>query len=144
MHALRRWNPWRELAGLRNEMDRMICGEPARTLATSRDWPQFNVWTNEDEAIVTSELPGINLEKLDINVSNDVITIAGSLNRSEETEIEKYQRRERASCEFERSLQLPFSVDTERAKANYRNGVLEIRLHRPESEKPRSVTVKAG
>lgn len=138
MFARRGWNPWREFAQLRSEMDSVF-----RQRAVS-GVPQFNVWANDDSAIVTAELPGLDPEKLDINVTQDVLTVSGQFEDDSLNEGETYHRRERGLRNFERSLQLPFAVDAATAEAVSKNGVLEIRLHRPEEEKPRKLAVKAG
>lgn len=138
MYARRSWNPWREFAQLRSEMDSLF---RQRAVAGV---PQFNVWANDDSAIVTAEVPGLDPEKLDINVTQDLLTISGKYEDESLSEGEAYHRRERTPRNFERSLQLPFAVDAATAEAVGKNGVLEIRLHRPEEEKPRKLTVKAG
>ena len=135
MFARRNWSPWREFAQLRSQMDSLV---RQRAIAGV---PQFNVWANDDSAIVTAELPGLDPEKLDINVT---LTISGNFEDESLSEGESYHRRERTLRNFERSLQLPFAVDAATAEAVSKNGVLEIRLHRPEEEKPRKLCVKAG
>lgn len=141
MYALRTWNPWRELQQLQQEMGRLFRSESRPSAGVSCP---LNVWANDDGAIVTTELPGIDPEQLEVNVTNGVLKIAGKYESHTLSEGQKYQRRERTEQAFERTLQLPFAVDTQKTEAEYRNGVLEVRLFRSEDEKPRKVTVKAG
>ena len=89
-------------------------------------------------------MPGLDPDKLEINVTQDLLTIAGQFDDETLNEGESYHRRERTLHNFERTLQLPFAVDADSAEAVTKNGVLEIRLHRPEEEKPRKLAVKAG
>lgn len=107
-------------------------------------FPAFNVWANENGAMVTSELPGVKMEALDITASGKTITVKGA--RKEETggEDVRYLRRERPEGEFNRSIELPFQIDASKVEAKLQNGVLEIRLPRAESDKPRKISVNAG
>jgi HSP20 family protein len=113
-------------------------------LAAAPSYPAMNVWTNQDGAIVTAELPGFDPESLDISVVNDTLTVAG--NRCAETAAEgaRYHRRERRCGRFTRSFQLPFLVEGDQVEASFENGVLEIDLPRAEADKPRKITVRAG
>lgn len=142
MYALKPRNAWQELTQFQDAMQQLFGRSTAASGGTH--WPQFNVWSNENEVIVTSELPGIDPEKLDVNVTQDLLTVAGSMEQEDLQENESFQRRERLTKQFERTLKLPFVVNSDQAEANYKHGVLEIRLHRPEEEKPRKLTVQAG
>lgn len=151
MLRVRRNLPWNSLEGffnapfeLQNDLSRALFGPSARSAGRYGTWPQFNVWSTDHELIVTSEIPGLDPDQIDVNVNNDLLTVSASMNSEELSEGESYQRRERFSGQFERSVRLPFAVDQEKSEANYSDGVLEIRLTKPEQDKPRKLTVNAG
>ena len=103
----------------------------------------MNVWTNEDGAVVTAELPGVAPEDIDISVVNETLTVTGTRS-PEEVEGATYHRRERTYGRFTRSFQLPFQIDGEKVEASFEHGVLHIHLPRSEADKPRRITIKAG
>ena len=118
-------------------MNRMLSTMPYRT-----DFPAVNVWMGQDDAIVTTELPGIDPEKLDISVVKDVLKINGSREVEAAKEGESYYRQERSGGPFSRALQLPFQVDASKVEAKYEKGILQITLPRAEAEKPKKIVVK--
>jgi HSP20 family protein len=135
---------WREMERLRQEMNRLFSEWPARSrLSVAPTYPAMNVWTNEDSAIVTAELPGVDLEDLDISVEDDVLTLRGQ-RQAEEQEGATYHRRERRYGTFVRTLRVPFRVDAEKVDATFKNGVLSLVLPRGEEDKPKRITVRAG
>lgn len=109
--------------------------------AKSTEFPPVNVWTSPDGAVVRTEIPGVDAEKIDITVVNETLTIRGS--RMEETnkECQSCHRKERGFGQFVRSLQLPFLIDQDNVKARFSDGVLEISLPRAEADKPRRINV---
>lgn len=110
----------------------------------SGSFPAFNVWANENGAVVTSELPGVKMEALDITASGKTITVKGARKEDTDGEDVRYLRRERPEGEFNRSIELPFQIDAGKVEAKLQNGVLEIKLPRAESDKPRKISVNAG
>jgi HSP20 family protein len=135
---------------LRREMDRMFADWPTSAeWPTSAGWgaatayPAMNVWTNEDGAVVTAELPGVDPEDIDISVVNDTLTLTGT-RQPKEVEGATYHRRERGQGRFTRSFQLPFRIEGEEVEASFERGVLHIHLPRAQEDKPKKITVKAG
>lgn len=112
-------------------------------LDTAPSFPAFNIWSDEDGAVVTSELPGVRMEDLDITVSGKAVTVKGSRKAEETAEKERRVRQERPSGEFERAFQLGFQIDAARVQAKLADGVLEITLPRAENDKPRKITISA-
>lgn len=133
----------REMDRLRREMNRLFSDWPGRVQSTAPSYPAMNVWTDEDSAIVTAELPGVDLEKIDISVEDEVLTVRGERQR-DDMEGATYHRRERRYGTFVRSFRLPFRVDADDVEATYTSGVLKIVLPRAEEEKPRKISVQAG
>lgn len=151
MLRVRRNLPWKSLEGffnapfeLQNDLSRALFGPMSRTAGRLQSWPQFNVWSTDHELIVTAEIPGLDPEQIDVDVNNDLLTVSANVNSDELSEGESYHRRERFSGRFERSIRLPFAVDQEKSDARYVDGVLEVRLTKPERDKPRKLTVSAG
>jgi HSP20 family protein len=111
---------------------------------SAKSYPAINIWSDENSALITAEIPGIRKEELEVNVTGDTLTISGERNMDELPDNVRYHRQERTFGKFNRSIQLPYTVDTDKVKANFKNGVLEISLPRIEGEKPKKITVKAS
>lgn len=133
------WNPWRRLRDLEQEMRRLF-GESDRPRRGV--FPPVNIWTNADGAVVTAELPGVDPKDMDIVAVGNTLTLGGQLGAPEFAEGSVWHRRERPSGKFSRSIELPFAIDPDSVEARCRDGVLEIRLQRPEQQKPRKITVQ--
>lgn len=130
---------WREMMRLQQEMDSL---SPRGAQLRGAALPALNVWASEESAVVTSELPGVVLDDLDISVVGDTLTIRGSRNPEQLGEGQTFHRRERGHGNFVRVLQLPFRVETEEVSATLRNGMLNITLPRAQSDRPRKIQVK--
>lgn len=107
----------------------------------SAEFPPVNVWTSADGALVRTEIPGIDAEKIDITIVNETLTIRGSRTEESTKDCHSCHRKERGFGQFVRSLQLPFIVDSDKVKASFKDGVLEIELPRAEADKPRRISV---
>ena len=139
---------WEEMDKLQREMNRMFDSANTNRLGdrpiNSYDFPAMNVWTKADSGqVITAEVPGMNVDDLDIKVVGETLTISGSRPAPEEDENIRYHRQERGYGTFTRTIQLPFPIDVDKVEANYEKGVLKIWLPRAESDKPRKITVKA-
>ena len=137
---------WREMDQLRRDMDKLFENSlPAWQRKRSATFPTVNIYSNKDEGVlVTAELPGINPDDLNITVTGDTLTLSGSRQPEEMPESEQYHRRERGYGEFNRSFQLPYSINKENVEANMDNGILSVTLPRAEAEKPRQISVQAS
>ena len=130
-------------------MDRLFEEGSPHSGAPRADWnaapayPAMNVWTNEDGAFVTAELPGVAPEDINISVVNETLTVSGTRQR-DEVEGATYHRRERSQGKFTRSFELPFRIEGDQVEASFENGVLHIALPRAEADKPKKITVKPG
>ncbi|NOY14364.1 MAG: Hsp20/alpha crystallin family protein [Deltaproteobacteria bacterium] len=94
--------------------------------------------------VVTATLPGIDSDKLDISILNRQLNLSGEFAAAEVPETAIWHRRERNTGRFERSLQLPVNVDADQVEAEYKQGILSIRLPKAASELPKKISVKAG
>ncbi len=104
--------------------------------------PDVDIMETESELIVTSDIPGVSKDDIQIKVSEDSLEISSEVKREEKEEDKGYIRRERVYRKFYRKLSLPTPVDAEQAKASYKNGVLEIKLPKKEEKKSFKVEIQ--
>jgi len=137
-----RWNPFWELDRMQAEVERLF----DRTLGRQNDsyapgFPAVNVWSGEDEVLVTAELPGVAADQIDISVVDDTVTLAGSRPAEDAPDGASFRQRERGHGRFSRSFRLPFRIDASAVDARYANGVLEVTLRKAAEDRPRKVPV---
>jgi len=131
-----------ELMAMQEDMNRLFDDRPFDFRARRGGFPPMNVWQSDDEVVLDVELPGADLQKVDIAVQGDVLTVAGELKSEEPDAV--FHRRERRQGAFKRTLQLPFAAESEQVKAQYRNGILRVRVPRAEAAKPRRIAIEAA
>ena len=105
--------------------------------------PALDVRQDKDNVIVEASLPGIDPEKVDISVENDVLTISGQTEEKKEVKREDYYRKEIREGSFSRSVILPMGVKADQAEAKYEKGILTINLPKAEEAKPKKIAIKA-
>lgn len=135
-----RWEPLSELERFTREFDSLFTGPSGAV----HQYPAINVWSGEDEATITSEIPGIDPNTLDISVVGQRVTLTGQRVPESAGKNATYHRRERLHGQFARTLDLPFRVDASKVEARYNKGILTVRLPRAEADKPRKIEVKAA
>lgn len=135
-----RWEPMSELERFTREFDDLFTG-PSGTV---HEFPAINVWSLENEAVLTSEIPGIDSSSLDISVEGQRVTISGQRMLEPASENATYLRRERMSGAFSRVVELPFRVDAQKVEASYSKGVLTVKLPRAEEDKLKKIAIKAA
>ena len=146
MALIRRNDPFNDIwsfpAGLRlfeDTVNRLLT-EPAST----RPWaPAVDILENENELVIKADLPEIELKDIDIEVENGTLTMKGERKFERKDENGGYHRIERNYGSFMRCFSLPDTVDTEKVKAEYKNGVLAITLGKKEVAKPKTIKVEA-
>jgi HSP20 family protein len=129
---------------LRRDMNRLVSGIPDLDAVATPGYPSINVWTNDDGAVVTAELPGVEPNDIDISVVGDTLTLTGSRAPDEPGEGGTYHRRERRHGRFTRAVKLPFPAEPDRVEAVFEKGVLSVSLPRLEADKPRKIAVRAA
>ena len=145
--AIVRWtDPFREFAQLQDRINRVFTDTYGRSdegLLTSGTWvPPVDIYQNGDhEVVLKAELPDMTREDIDITVDNGTLTIRGEKKVSSEVKEEQFHRIERRYGAFSRSFSLPQTVDTGKVAAEYKNGVLTVRLPLREEAKPRQIKV---
>jgi HSP20 family protein len=148
--AIVRWEPFRELATLQNEMNRLFntaYDAPAAggNAGTLRRWmPAMDLVETDDHFVLRADLPGLSESDVNIEVEDRVLTVSGEREAEHETSKEGYHRVERAFGSFSRSLTLPEGVDPEAVEASFDRGVLEVRIPKPEQRKPRKISIGVG
>jgi HSP20 family protein len=108
------------------------------------NYPPINVHYNNDHVVVTSEMPGMEADDIDISIKGNVLTLSGERKTPQHDEEDNLLRNERRFGQFSRSLQMPFEIDPDSVKAQYKNGVLEIKLDRSEADKPKKIQVQSS
>jgi HSP20 family protein len=104
--------------------------------------PAINILEREDAIVIQADLPGLNAEDVEVTVENSTLTIRGERRLDEAREGETYHRVERLYGMFERTFNLPNSVDTTKIEARFKNGEMNLTLPKREESKPRSVKIK--
>jgi HSP20 family protein len=138
--ALVRWEPFRELAALQSEMSRWMgtLSPQGAGNGQSSNWlPAVDVWETERELVISFDLPGIPQDKIAVELDENVLTVSGERERTDEHSSERFYRFERRYGQFSRSVSLPAGVKEDDVEADYKDGVLEIRIPKPEEPKPR-------
>jgi HSP20 family protein len=128
-----------DMLQLQQEMNRLFSNMGQKSL---QDYPAVNIWEKDGTAVVTAELPGIDPEKMDISVSGDTLTIAGTAMTGILAPNETYLRQERDIGSFKRNLQLPFQVNAQEIEAKYEKGILMITLPRVKEDLPKKIKIK--
>jgi len=145
--AIVRWSdPFREFAQLQDRINRAFSDAYGRSdegLMTSGSWvPPVDIYQNGDhEVVLKAELPDMTREDIDITVDNGTLTIRGEKKLSSEVKEDQLHRIERRYGSFSRSFSLPQTVDTAKVAAEYKNGVLTVRIPLREEAKPRQIKV---
>jgi HSP20 family protein len=147
MATLVRWEPFREIAALQNDMGRLMSAflGQANGETTGRTWvPAVDVWEAEDKVVYAFDLPGIPEDKISVEFDEGSLTVSGERERAEEVENDGFYRYERRFGSFSRTVGLPQGVTEDDVNAEYRDGVLEISVKKPEAPKPRRIQVGSG
>jgi HSP20 family protein len=152
--SLTPWRPFPDLIRWERDMDRMFEDFFDRRM---RPWwperwlrggereleaPKVDLYEEKDDIVVKAELPGIDKENVEVNLSDHMLTIKGEKKKEEEIKEENYYRSERSYGSFLRTLELPKGIQEDKVKASFKNGVLEIRLPKTEEAKTREIKVK--
>lgn len=145
MSNLTRWEPVHEMMTLREAMDRLFDDAFTRPISGSGGsvMPAIDLYQDDDEVVVKAALPGLKSGDVQISVTADVLTLVGEFKKETEQKETTYHIREQRTGSFERSIMLPTDVQTDKAKAEFEDGILTITLPKAEAVKPRMITIKA-
>jgi HSP20 family protein len=136
-------SPFNELARLQQQMDKWqgALSEGAFPIPAAGVFPLTNVTEDKDNYYVRAELPGINSDELDIQVTVKGISISGERKIPVEGNNVKYHRREREAGKFSRTINLPEDVDVNKVDASLNNGILTVTIPKAEIAKPRQISI---
>ena len=147
MSNLTRWEPVREMMTLREAMDRLFDDAFTRPFSIRDGWsastPAVDMYQTDDAVVVKASLPGIKADEVQINVTGDVLTLKGEVKHEEEKNDRSWHIREQRWGSFQRSVALPTNVVSDKAKAEFENGILVITLPKAEEVKPKTITINA-
>jgi HSP20 family protein len=150
MRASFSYNPLADADALRRELDRAVSsffgGGNGSLFATGRRaYPPMNFSEDAEALHVQVLAPGLNAETLNVEINNGFLRVSGEkVGLGEEIKPEARHREERRSGQFSRAVELPFEVDRDKTTAQYRDGILSIRLPKAERAKPKRVVVTAS
>lgn len=142
-----RFEPFRELAQMQDRINRIFGDAFTRRydddVMQRGEWaPPVDIFENGDQEIVLrAELPGVAKEDIDVRVENNTLTLRGERKRETEVKQEQYHRVERVYGAFSRSFSLPSRIDSDKVRADFKDGVLTITLPVREEAKPRQISV---
>jgi HSP20 family protein len=140
MSTLVRWEPFRELGTLQSELSRLMNGMLEGNGRTVQTWvPALDVWETPTEVVYAFDLPGIPEDRISIEVKDDNLTVSAEREKVGETSENGFYRFERRYGTFARAVGLPQGVDQDTISARYENGVLEVRVPKPEEQKPKKI-----
>ena len=145
MANLIRWDPVREMMGMREFMDRAFDDFFSRNAISSEGYGVVNVdmIQTDDDVIIKASVPGVKPDDLTISVTGDTLTIRGEVKEDQEIKEGSYHIRELRVGSFARSILLPGPVVADKAKAEFEDGILRLTLPKAEEIKPKTITVKA-
>jgi len=142
MATLIRWEPFREVAAVHNELSRLMNGLLEANGRDTESWvPTLDVWETEHELVYAFDLPGVEQEKITVEVEDSTLTISAERERREQVSGDRFHRFERRYGSFARAVGLPQGVTEDAIKASYENGVLEIHVPKPQQAKPRRIEI---
>jgi HSP20 family protein len=146
--ALVRWEPTREVDSLQSEVNRVFdafFGSGTGNATRSRRWlPAMDLVETEDQLVLKADLPGLGHDDVNIEVKDGVLTVSGERRAEHEENSEGFYRVERAFGQFSRSMTLPDGIDADKIAADFHDGVLEVRIPKPEQRKPHRVQIGTG
>jgi HSP20 family protein len=144
--TLVKFNPARDLLSIRDNFDRMVQDLFDRRWDISESMgeltPAVNIEENENEYVITAELPGVKKEDVKITFEDGALSISGEKKVENEDKKENFHRIERRYGVFSRSFAIPTSIVVEKIDASFKDGVLKVTLPKAEEAKPKQIEVK--
>jgi HSP20 family protein len=137
-HPSHAWNPLTEIQRVQAQMNSLLDDLETRD---GQEFPPIGLWNGDEGLRLRALLPGFAPPDIDVTVVGDTLTLKASRKGEEHDDGRAWHRRERRHGRFARTVQLPYEVDSDKVKARYEDGVLEIDLPRSPTSKPRRVAV---
>jgi HSP20 family protein len=145
--AVVKWDPFRDLISIQDRMNRLF----EQTLSRSRgdegvsatSWtPAVDIYETADTIVMKAELPGVAREDIQIQINENTLTLQGERRFAKDVREENYLRLERAYGGFHRSFTLPATVQQDKIRALFKDGVLELTLPKAEDSKPKRISIE--
>ncbi len=137
-----RWEPLRELTSLQADMNRLFNTAFTGPVGASVRWaPAMDLIEKADAYVLRADLPGIKQEDLALQVEDNVLTLSGARKHDAEQDVAAYHHAERPHGAFSRAITLPKGVDATGVTATFTDGVLEVRIPKPERAQPRRIEI---
>ena len=134
---------WPNFGDLEHQLDRIFNAPVDNAVRSTGRWmPAVDIHETDDAYILEADLPGLTKKDIDVKVVEDRVTISGERKREDKSDEKGYCRTERAEGSFERSFRLQGGIDGGNVEARFENGVLSVKLPKPEETKPRQIEVK--
>ena len=146
---LSEWNPWREIEDMKREMDRAFRSlfgyRPFRWFDgfESQFSPGVEMYETEKDVVISVPLPGVNREDIDVSITDDTITISAERKEEDEKAYHRYWMRDHAYGSFRTTLRLPVEVKSDKAKAAFKNGILEVTIPKAHETKAKRIKVES-
>lgn len=151
MSAVEKWNPFREMEDLHNRLSSLWGLAPVRRgdnrdeAMTVADWsPLVDIMEDDKEYLIQADLPQVDKKDISVRVENGVLYISGERKQETEEKNRKYHRVERFYGNFVRSFSIPEDADPEKVSADFKDGVLRVRLGKSESARPKKIDIKVS
>jgi len=145
------WDPFKEMKELQDRLSSLFNLAPLRTgdgkeeTITVSEWaPLVDILEDDKEYNVRVELPGVKKDQVKVSVENGVLSISGERKYEKEENNRKYHRIERAYGNFQRSFAIPDDADPAKVAAEFKDGILTVRLAKDEKAKPKAIEVKVS
>jgi HSP20 family protein len=144
MSNLIHWEPEREMMTLREAMNHLF-DEAFTPMNMMRGVgvPSVDLYQTDDDIVVRASLPGMKADDVQISITGDLLTIKGEFKEKQDKKEKSYHLREHRYGLFERTLSLPSLVESDKARADFEDGILTITLPKSEATKPKTISVKA-
>ena len=154
--ALERWNPLRDIEGMRKDMDRIweeifpfrrggaSWKKPAEKSSVA---PAIDIIDKENEIVVRAEMPGVGKDGIDVSMQDNVLTVRGEIKEDKEDnefKEENFYYSERETRQYLRSIEMPFKINPDKIKATLKDGLLIIRLPKAGEIQPRKITIEVA
>ena len=149
-NALTRWNPLRELEDFQSRILSAFNPASARrdhgqeSLALAEWMPLVDIAEDEKEYLITAELPEVKKEDVKVTMENGVLTVTGERKFEKEEKNKKWHRVERSYGSFARTFALPDDGDAAKVNAEFKDGMLKVRVAKSEAAKPKQIEVKVS
>jgi len=145
--AVVKWDPFRDLLSIQGRMNRLFEQTLSRSrseegIAASTWTPTVDIYETPETIVLKAELPGLSREDIEIQIRDNALTLKGERRFAKDAQQENYLRIERAYGAFQRSFTLPATIQQDKIRAVFRDGVLELTLPKAEEAKSKKIAIE--